>query len=65
MTTLNIREEFEETTAIEFGVCAEYVRKNGVFLEINDPSDNTRVFINFDDIDYLIKALEKAKELWT
>ena len=62
MATINIREEGEEeeVTSIVFG-------EDGSFL-INSTSFSIEVSDNEiykSDIDYLIKALQKAKELWT
>lgn len=63
MNTLDIRNPDENQVAeIIFGEDCQ-VEYDGEFVDIYD-MDNDMVNIRFGDIDNLIKALQKAKELW-
>ena len=61
MATINVREKCEEgITGIVFGRDgALLINSTSFSIEVSDKE------IYKSDIDYLIKALQKAKELWT
>jgi len=61
MATINVREDTDDDVdQIQFGIDGDY---------ISDNKDSTFIIsdchLYMDDIDYLIKALQKAKELWS
>lgn len=65
MTTINVREESEFISIITFGEDNERLLYSSTSkIGILDSKENL-VSICISDIDYLIKALGKAKELWT
>jgi hypothetical protein len=68
MATIDVREEGEEVTSITFGKDGGYLtNKSLVAIDIHggDEFSEFRISVHKSDIDYLIKALQKAKELWT
>lgn len=64
MASVNVREDEDcSIDHIYFGEDGEYITKYGdnVIEIIERPNS---IYICKSDIDYLIKALQKAKELW-
>lgn len=62
---INVRDESEETTLqkVVFGKDGEYLEKgNPQAFYVSDGEDSVWIYI--EDIDYLITALQKAKEAW-
>lgn len=65
MVTLDIRNEDDVVIdRIIFGTIEESVNNDDTCIIIHDPETGNEISILKDDIDYLIKALQKAKELW-
>lgn len=65
MATINIREEEDKyIDTIVFGEHEERLYEyDSSLIQIRD--ENYCLAITKSDIDYLIKALQRAKELWT
>jgi len=62
---ITVRDDNLETVCIIFGENGEAVQRyNQELTEILDVEDGTHLRIYTRDINYLIKALQKAKELW-
>ena len=62
---ITVRDDNLETVNIIFGEHGELVQRyNQELIEILDVEDGTHLQIYTRDINYLIKALQKAKELW-
>jgi len=62
---ITVRDDNLETVNIIFGECGELVQRyNQELIEILDVEDGIHLRIYTRDINYLIKALQKAKELW-
>ena len=67
MTTIDIRENVEEITAVRFAdTCRACAVRNdsGKGLVLIDTDSKGDACFYYNDIDNLIKALQKAKELW-
>lgn len=67
MSVIDIRSEGEDMpTKIIFGKDEEYLEEmGGVYYHICCPVNDEQTELYKSDIDNLIKALEKAKQLWT
>ncbi len=65
MATINVREESEFISTITFGESNERLLYSSTSKIVILDSNENLVSICISDIDYLIKALQKAKELWT
>ena len=65
MATLDIRESEEQIDKIKFDDSSDYLLRGNTSVCIyKNRMDDTVVLVNIKDIDYLILALQKAKELW-
>lgn len=64
MATLNVCSDELVIDKLIFGSTEEFISDEGEYIGINDPEMKSSVIICAKDIDNLIKALQKAKELW-
>lgn len=68
MIEYNVRENTQTNDneiKINFGECEECLKydPSDIFFRVCDPRSNEKVIISLDDINYMIRALEKLKEI--